>query len=303
MKTLCCLAALLAAAPCAALAAGAYADLYGGAEAAPPSAPAPVPPAPSQREAEQYLPPANGEPGFAWPSAARLKGAEEAGHFVRTGPGAVLLVDSAYETGAGACLLAPETRYETASKPSFRGDYLKVDLLAAPEGCQSRSGYLPLPRVLATSAGGACDLPPTVRAFLDTLAYSEGTDWHYDYIYTFVEFESYSAHPGRRICSGGLCSTAAGRYQFLTKTWDALAADLGLADFSPPNQDKACLEVIRRAGAYNQVLAGYKYENFSAAVSKLNRIWASLPGSPYGQPTHSKAELWKAYKAALLGYK
>ena len=98
------------------------------------------------------------------------------------------------------------------------------------------------------------------------------------------------------MCSGG------GRYQFLSKTWDPLAADLGLTDFTPPSQEKACLELVRRAGAYNLALKSDKLANFKAAVGKLNTIWASLPGSPYVQPTHSMTALWKAYQANLAKY-
>ena len=83
---------------------------------------------------------------------------------------------------------------------------------------------------------------------------------------------------------------------------DGLAAALGLTDFTPPNQEKASLELIRRVGAYKMVLKSNKYENFAAALGKLNTIWASLPGSPYGQPTHSTARLWRAYKKALAKY-
>ncbi|OHE76747.1 MAG: hypothetical protein A2107_06440 [Verrucomicrobia bacterium GWF2_62_7] len=156
--------------------------------------------------------------------------------------------------------------------------------------------------VSSSSAGGAWELPRTVRAFLDTLAYAEGTRERYDYIFTFVPFNSYGDHPRVKKCAGKLCSTAAGRYQFLSRTWDGLAPGLGLNDFTPPNQEKAALEIIRRQGAYNRVLRSSVYENFTSALSKLNTTWASLPGSPYGQPTHSTAALWKYYKAALARY-
>ena len=85
-----------------------------------------------------------------------------------------------------------------------------------------------------------------------------------------------------------LCSTAAGRYQFLSKTWDGLAPGLGLGDFTPPNQEKAALEIIRRQGAYNRVLRSSVYENFTSALSKLNTTWASLPGVPGQRPTGAK---------------
>ncbi len=175
--------------------------------------------------------------------------------------------------------------------------------LAEPlPGCQLPGGYVYMAHVSSSSAGGLWELPKTVRAFMDTLAYSEGTNERYNYIFTYITFNSYADHPRRVACQGTLCSTAAGRYQFLSRTWDPLAADLGLRDFTPPSQEKAGLELVRRAGAYNLALKSDKYANFSAAVGKLNTIWASLPGSPYGQPTHSMATLWKAYKAALAKY-
>lgn len=179
---------------------------------------------------------------------------------------------------------------------------MTVQLAEPLPGCQLASGYVFMTHVSSSSAGGAWELPRTVRAFLDTIAFAEGTRERYDYIFTFVTFSSYADHPRRKICSGGLCSTAAGRYQFLSKTWDPLAADLGLQDFTPPNQEKATLEIIRRAGAYNNVLKSNVQENFNAAMRKLNTTWASLPGSPYGQPTHSSAELWKYYRGQLAKY-
>ncbi|HBA61568.1 MAG TPA: hypothetical protein DCZ92_12290 [Elusimicrobia bacterium] len=160
-----------------------------------------------------------------------------------------------------------------------------------------------MPEISSTSAGGLWQLPVNVRAFLDTLAFSEGTNAHYDYIYSYVTFKSYADHPRKVVCSGGLCSSAAGRYQFLTKTWDGLAKDLALTDFTPPSQEKATLELIRRQGAYAAVEKSSDYKNFSKAVGKLNTIWASLPGSPYGQPTHTLKRLWTAYQAALASYR
>jgi len=152
-------------------------------------------------------------------------------------------------------------------------------------------------------AGGLWELPVNVRAFLDTIAFAEGTLEHYNYIYTFVPFSSYTDHPRKRACNGGLCSTAAGRYQFLSKTWDALAKEIDLPDFTPPNQEKAVLEILRRSGVYTAVENSAKYENFSKAITKINNIWASLPDSPYGQPTYPMSTLWAVYKASLAAHK
>jgi len=265
--------------------------------------PVPEVASPAFEEAVQYLPPNNNEPGFEWPSDRKERMAED---FFYTGAATFLKAspDQAADLadGTGKCALAANTLYKVFAKPGFAGEHMTVALAAPLPGCQLTRGYVYMADVSSSSAGGAWELPRTVRAFMDTLAYAEGTKEHYDYIFTFVTFNSYKDHPRRAVCAGKLCSTAAGRYQFLSKTWDGLAPDLGLSDFTPPSQDKAGLELVRRAGAYNLVLKSDRYENFAAAVKKINKIWASLPGSPYGQPTHSLAALWKAYQAQLAKY-
>lgn len=254
------------------------------------------------QEPEQYLPADNDEPGFDWGGSKRFPE-----HFIYTGSEATYLKiapDQAADLAevTGRCALRPNTLYPTRFKPGFTGEHMSVQLAEAPEGCSFWGGYVYMNHVSSSSAGGAWELPRQVRAFLDTLAYAEGTRDRYNYIFTFVTFNSYSDHPRRKMCAGKLCSTAAGRYQFLAKTWDPLAADLGLGDFTPPNQEKAALEIIRRAGAYRSVSASANYDNFTAALRKLNTTWASLPGSPYGQPTHSTSDLWRFYKRALSRY-
>jgi len=132
------------------------------------------------------------------------------------------------------------------------------------------------------------------------LAVSEGTADHGDDGYNVIVggelFHSYADHPRVLVTLNrkGLKSTAAGRYQFLARTWDALAARLGLHDFSPRNQDLAAIELIRERHALDDVNAG----RFDAAVTKCAPIWASLPGAGYGQRERSLVDLRKAYVAA-----
>lgn len=252
---------------------------------------------------EQYLPPDNDEPGFEWPDTTK----DLDDQFFYIGKEAAFLKASEAQAetlaeGSGKCALTPDTLYKASVKPGFEGEHMIVTLAAPLPGCQLSRGYIFMSHVSSSSAGGAWELPRNVRAFLDTLAYAEGTDESYNYIFTHATFESYADHPRKRKCSGKLCSDAAGRYQFLSKTWDGLAPDLGLSDFTPPSQEKAAVEIIRRAGAYTNVSKSSVYENFTAALRKLNGIWASLPGSPYGQPTHTTAKLWLVYKAALRKY-
>ena len=142
-------------------------------------------------------------------------------------------------------------------------------------------------------------------AFLDMLAHSEGTvhigDRGYNALVGGGTFTTgYAHHPNQLVALRNragqvvLKSDAAGRYQFLFATWAELKRKLSLPDFGPESQDAACMELIAGHGALASVQAGH----FASAIAACNRTWASLPGSPYGQPTHSLAELLAVYKAA-----
>lgn len=153
-------------------------------------------------------------------------------------------------------------------------------------------------------------LPPRVRAFLDVIAFAENSGYGsifeknggYNIMFTGKTFTSYADHPKIKFRSGSLVSNAAGRYQFLSgppaPTWENAKKALGLPDFSPISQDKAAVWLIQNRGAYNDVLQG----SFDSAISKLNTEWASLPGSPHGQPTKSLTQLREYYKQRLLVY-
>lgn len=111
-------------------------------------------------------------------------------------------------------------------------------------------------------------------------------------------FSSYHRHPGVLIDidgkPGGLESTAAGRYQLLSRCWKPYCDLLGISDFSPASQDKIALQQIKECGAMPLINAG----DVPAAIARVNRIWASLPGSPYGQHTHPLNFCLKAYTDA-----
>lgn len=132
-----------------------------------------------------------------------------------------------------------------------------------------------------------------LAAFLDMLAFSEGTigrgDDGYDKLVNPGKtFASYDEHPNVSIqVAPGLKSTAAGRYQFLSKHWQHYKAQLALPDFGPVSQDKWAIQLIRERRALADVEAG----RIGTAIDKCRNIWASLPGAGYNQPEHSKEKL------------
>jgi muramidase (phage lysozyme) len=134
---------------------------------------------------------------------------------------------------------------------------------------------------------------PEIRAFLDTIAYAEGTDTDdgYKTAYGGKETKDTSDHPGQVICkiSKGkkLCSSATGRYQFLHSTWDELAKKYNFTDFGAFNQDLAAIALLHNVNAIEDI----ENKRIDTAISKANRIWASFPGAPYGQPTKPLAQL------------
>jgi len=141
---------------------------------------------------------------------------------------------------------------------------------------------------------------PNVRAFLRMVRVGEGTadDDGYRRLFGGELVDGFADHPRRAVtrtfAGRPITSTAAGAYQFLSRTWDECERALGLGDFSPANQDIAALYLIERRHALEDVLAG----RVESAIAKCNREWASLPGSPYGQPTRTIAQALAVYTAA-----
>lgn len=139
------------------------------------------------------------------------------------------------------------------------------------------------------------------RAFLDMIAYAEGTTGAdgYNTLFGGGKFESFADHP-RQIFSfknkrgENLKTSAAGRYQFLARTWDALQRRLSLPDFGPESQDAAALELVRERGALADVQAG----RVSLAIAKCAKIWASLPGAGYAQPERKLTTLIAQFQSA-----
>lgn len=131
-----------------------------------------------------------------------------------------------------------------------------------------------------------------VKAFLDMLAFSEGTagkgDDGYNKIVDGIDspgfFSDYSSHPNVIVTVNrkGLKSSAAGRYQFLFRHWAYYKSLLNLPDFGPVSQDQWAIKLIKERSAFSDVVRG----DIKTAIRKCSNIWASLPGAGYGQPEH-----------------
>ncbi|MEH1928104.1 glycoside hydrolase family 24 protein [Nostoc sp.] len=147
---------------------------------------------------------------------------------------------------------------------------------------------------------------PRLSAFLATIRWAEtGTSEPESYRKLVFNgtFNNFSTHPLKKQCAPingkNVCSTAAGAYQMLDKSWYDIQPKLNLKDFSPASQDKMAIEYIRRNNALSDIEAG----RFDTAICKVGRVWASLPCNNYAQPQKSLAELRSVYQKNLEKYR
>tara|TARA_R110001592_G_scaffold65634_5_gene201247 strand:+ start:5682 stop:6245 length:564 start_codon:yes stop_codon:yes gene_type:complete len=160
-----------------------------------------------------------------------------------------------------------------------------------------------MPVITEQKAGGV-----NVLAFLDMLAWSEiGPDMLADPEsedgYRLLvgslpgklkTFASYADHPRVMVDlpNLGIRSSAAGRYQFLSRTWDAIVRVYGFRGrFTPEAQDLAAIKLLQECGAYKLIQQG----KITEAIRQAAPIWASLPGAGYGQREHRLSKLLDIY--------
>ena len=120
------------------------------------------------------------------------------------------------------------------------------------------------------------------KAFLDMLAWSEGTDngrqktrnHGYDVIVGGELFTDYSDHPRKLVTlNPKLKSTGAGRYQLFPLV-GCLPQAAWPERLSPKSQDAVALQQIKERGALPMIDRG----DIRQAIDRCSNIWASLPG-------------------------
>ncbi len=160
--------------------------------------------------------------------------------------------------------------------------------------------------LIAESGNSSTLTSPRMNAFLATIRWAEtGTSDKQSYTKLVFNgtFNNFATHPRIKQCAPingrKVCSTAAGAYQMLDKSWDDLQSNLGLKDFSPSSQDRMAIEYIRRNKAIRDVEAG----NLEIAACKVGRVWASLICNSYDQNAKTLYELQAYYNKQLFVYK
>ena len=155
---------------------------------------------------------------------------------------------------------------------------------------------------------------PRIKAMLDMIGFSEGTHDGYGVVVRGevvgpagspflgrrnVVVTDFGDHPRLMVqVNRALRSSAAGRYQFLQRTWD----ELNLPDFSPRSQDLGAIMLMKRRRMIEPLLN----DDFDTAVQRGSLEWASFPDANKGgqshfggQPAHPLETLRRQYQEAL----
>jgi muramidase (phage lysozyme) len=152
-------------------------------------------------------------------------------------------------------------------------------------------------------SGSAANIPPEGKALLDAIAGSESGG--YNSRYPSKTFDNnWVDHPriSEVIRSGpnkGKTSDAAGRYQFLSSTWDDYKPAKA---FTPENQDIAAYRLAIAAYGYGEsgLIKDLKSDPTKVA-RKLSRTWTSLPGGI--EPNNATNGFLSRFEASVKKYK
>ena len=175
----------------------------------------------------------------------------------------------------------------------------------------------------ASGMGAQGNFGPKTKAFLDAIAFAEGTfhqkNTGYNTHFAFDQTADLSAHPAIIKSGGKYRSDAFGRYQFMSPTWAGLGGAVNPhdgkpfksgMDMSPANQDKgAVILILRRLNAAGiKATTAEELEKLLEKEGISKRIaaamsgeWASFPNtagvSAYGQPVKKLTRIQEFYAA------
>lgn len=180
-------------------------------------------------------------------------------------------------------------------------------------GAKGKAAQIEISNVTPNSPAEQLADDKRIRAMLDVIVYAEGTGNDYGKIANGVVKKSpyypeligqrnvritnFSRHPEISVDYGPDWTTAAGRYQFLYKTWKDAGGDS--YDFSPRSQDIIAVKLMLRRKMIEPLLKG----NIRTAIHRGSPEWASLPmenGKSYhNQPVKKIEELEKIYNESI----
>lgn len=141
---------------------------------------------------------------------------------------------------------------------------------------------------------------PNVQAFLHVIREGETDQTEHAYrklvgdgtgIYSITDL---SDHPNTSVFIRRLNvnSSAAGAYQFLSRTWSRLVDQYGFEDFGPQCQDEGAVALIAGRQALQDLYRG----DFATALDKCSWEWASLPPNRYGQGAMTAEHVYDVYQ-------
>lgn len=146
-------------------------------------------------------------------------------------------------------------------------------------------------------------LNPNIQAAITTIRTTEGTLAEDGYYYLFgsspknnIRFKDLSKHPSIIQRHNNISSTAAGIGQILYATYGKLCKIYGFTDFSKETQELMIIALFDDRNTLNDIADGYFFRE--DVIRKLSMVWASLPKSQYGQPTHSMLSCIEYYTKA-----
>ncbi len=212
---------------------------------------------------------------------------------------------------------------------AYGGKQVTAQVATTPTSSGSKEAGTGLKIVQCATA--KVDLNPEEKAFLDTIAYAEGTTSvalkkdasSYGVMVGGGIFTDYGQHPYKTaampnvVCvrkdADGKCilaSSAAGRYQFMPGTYKGLKdKNFFQESFQPVEQDKGALKLAEDAGVTLQNLRDAKTDaGWDSIWNKVAPIWASIINSNTGKGAHEgqgyaiHSLLNKAYDLCLNYY-